>query len=37
MRHGDRRPKEKLKFKTKLPVFLKYFDNKTDHEAIGVK
>ena len=33
MRHGDRRPKEKLKFKTKLGVFLKYFEGKTDHEA----
>ncbi|CAJ1347147.1 unnamed protein product, partial [Effrenium voratum] len=33
MRHGDRRPKEKLKFKCKLPVFLKYFDNTEDNEV----
>eukprot|EP00930_Biecheleria_cincta_P036730 TRINITY_DN25170_c0_g4_i1.p1 TRINITY_DN25170_c0_g4~~TRINITY_DN25170_c0_g4_i1.p1 ORF type:complete len:1242 (-),score=201.72 TRINITY_DN25170_c0_g4_i1:135-3860(-) len=28
MRHGDRRPKEKLKFKCKHPAVLEYFDNK---------
>jgi len=27
MRHGDRRPKEKMKFKTKHPAILAYFDN----------
>lgn len=27
MRHGDRRPKEKVKFKTKQPEILAYFDN----------
>lgn len=27
MRHGDRRPKEKMKFKTKHPSVLGYFDN----------
>jgi len=27
MRHGDRRPKEKLKFKTKLAPILSYFDD----------
>eukprot|EP00927_Polykrikos_kofoidii_P065296 TRINITY_DN61072_c0_g1_i1.p1 TRINITY_DN61072_c0_g1~~TRINITY_DN61072_c0_g1_i1.p1 ORF type:complete len:1327 (+),score=249.05 TRINITY_DN61072_c0_g1_i1:183-3983(+) len=27
MRHGDRRPKEKMKFKTKLPVLLAYLDD----------
>lgn len=27
MRHGDRRPKEKLKFKTKHGCFLQYFDS----------
>eukprot|EP00928_Gymnodinium_smaydae_P001828 TRINITY_DN10654_c1_g5_i1.p1 TRINITY_DN10654_c1_g5~~TRINITY_DN10654_c1_g5_i1.p1 ORF type:complete len:1248 (-),score=231.10 TRINITY_DN10654_c1_g5_i1:50-3595(-) len=26
MRHGDRRPKEKMKFKTKQPAILSYFD-----------
>ena len=27
MRHGDRRPKEKLKFKSSNPGFLRYFDD----------
>ncbi|CAD7933159.1 unnamed protein product [Amoebophrya sp. A25] len=29
MRHGDRKPKEKLKFRTHHPVFLQYFTNDT--------
>ncbi|CAK9014582.1 unnamed protein product [Durusdinium trenchii] len=33
MRHGDRRPKEKQKFKTRQEVFLKYFKNKSDTEV----
>merc|ERR1712039_318625 len=33
MRHGDRRPKEKMKFKTKHPDVLAYFDGVNEAEA----
>jgi inositol hexakisphosphate/diphosphoinositol-pentakisphosphate kinase len=34
MRHGDRRPKEKLKFKTSHPAILAYFKNSTKGEVL---
>jgi hypothetical protein len=34
MRHGDRRPKEKMKFKTKFPQILSYFDDRTDEAEL---
>jgi len=41
MRHGDRRPKEKMKFKTKQPVLLEYFDprdeDRDEHQSEEVK
>lgn len=47
MRHGDRRPKEKMKFKTKMAPILEYFDQadpgvaevklKTPEELAGLK
>jgi hypothetical protein len=37
MRHGDRRPKEKLKFKTSHPEILAYFKTKTGNGEILVK
>uniref|UniRef100_A0A7S4SUP1 Inositol hexakisphosphate and diphosphoinositol-pentakisphosphate kinase n=1 Tax=Alexandrium monilatum TaxID=311494 RepID=A0A7S4SUP1_9DINO len=33
MRHGDRRPKEKMKFKTKQPEILSYFDDSEEAEV----
>ena len=37
MRHGDRRPKEKLKFKTTNPLLLEYFEGKPGNSEILVK
>ena len=37
MRHGDRRPKEKLKFKTNHPELLEYFSDKPATAEILVK
>eukprot|EP00438_Fugacium_kawagutii_P025800 Skav200478 [mRNA] locus=scaffold450:7105:12180:+ [translate_table: standard] len=37
MRHGDRRPKEKQKFKTRQKVFLKYFENLSDTTEVKLK
>lgn len=37
MRHGDRRPKEKQKFKTRQAVFLKYFNNQSDATEVKLK
>lgn len=37
MRHGDRRPKEKLKFKTCHRVLLSYFDGNLGNQEILVK
>lgn len=33
MRHGDRRPKEKMKFKSKQPALLAYFDRQEGNDA----
>ena len=37
MRHGDRRPKEKQKFKTRQKVFLDYFGGKSDTTEVKLK
>merc|ERR1712087_352106 len=34
-RHGDRRPKEKMKFKSKHPMILSYFDDVEDEADVA--